>query len=361
MSFLRGRTHWAWVRLRDGRRERRSLETRDKGVARQIERMLDILHSRRDWQLLEAAVFGPSSIGELFDCWRNGDDDLAELRARLGDVDLQQYVEPWWRWARRSANERTVTDYRKQLRALAPEGSPFFRSTFTRRRVSEALAALKCSGSTARRYLAAWSSFASYLVEQEVIEANPVRSVKVPRENAPREVWLPLDDVMRLVDAQPEPFRALAALREGAGVEISGALRVKRRDVDLRRGIVQVTGTKNQWRTRPVRVEEWAMSRIERYVSEGGFLPEAHLFPDITQRRAWGEQKDALRALKLDPGYRLHDARHSYAVRRMKAGEHPQVIANNLGHKDAVMLLRAYGKYRPTAHDLARDRMRAAT
>lgn len=361
MSFLRGRTHWAWVHLRDGSRVRRSLETRDKGVARETERMLDILNGRRDWQLIEAVVSGPLSVGDLFDHWRHGDDGLAELRAKLGDVDLRQYVEPWTRWAQRRANARTVNDYRKQLGSLVEEGTPFARSTFTRRRVSVALAELKCTGSTARRYLAAWSSFASFLLEQEVIEANPVRSVKAPRENAPREVWLPLDDVMRLVDAQAAAFRALAALREGAGVEVSAALRVRRRDVDLRRGIVQVTGTKNQWRSRPVRVDEWAMSRIEQYINAGGFMPDALLFPGISQRRAWGVQKAALRALKLDLGYRLHDARHSYAVRQMKAGEDPQIIANNLGHKDTVMLWRVYGKYRPTAHDLARERMRAVT
>ena len=347
--------------MRDGTRIRRSLDTRDKGVAREIERMLDILHGRRDWQLIEAAALGPLSVGELFDYWRRSDDGLAQLRAWLGDVDLAQHVEPWTRWAQRRANERTVSDYRKQLRALAPEGAAFPRSTFTRRRVSEALAALECSGSTARRYLAAWSSFASYLLEQEVIEANPVRSVKAPRENSPREVWLPLGDAMRLVDAQPEPFRALAALREGAGVEISAALRVRRRDVDLRRSVVQVSGTKNQWRSRPVLVDEWAMRRIAGYVTAGRFTPDAQLFAGISQRRAWGVQKKALRALQLEPGYRLHDARHSYAVRQMKAGVDPQLIANNLGHKDTVMLWRVYAKYRPTAHDLARERMRAVT
>ena len=359
MSFLRGRTYWAWIRLRDGSRVRRSLETRDRGVAREIERMFDILHGRRDWQLVEAVTSGPLTVGALFDHWRQGDDGIAGLRAKLGDVDLRQYEESWARWVRRRANERTVNDYRRQLNALAPEGARFPRSSFTRRRVSEALAALQGTGSTARRYLAAWSSFACFLLEQEVIETNPVRSVKAPRENAPREVWLPLDDVMRLVDAQPEPFRALAALREGTGVEISAALGVRRRDVDLRRGIVQVKGTKNRWRSRPVRVEEWAMQRIEEYLNSAGFMPDAALFDRVSQRRAWGVQKDAQRALGLDPGYRLHDARHSYAVRMMKAGEDPQIIANNLGHKDTVMLWRVYGKYRPTAHELARDRMRA--
>jgi site-specific recombinase XerC len=359
MSWQHGRGRWAWVRLRDGSRVRRSLGASDKGTAREIEKMLETLHARREWQLIEAATFGPSNIGELFDYWRRGDEGLDELRAKLGDVDLAQYVEAWARWAERRASKRTVEGYRKQLRVLILEGARFPRSAFTRRHISDALAKLTCSGSTARRYLAAWSSFGSYLVEQELLDANPIRSVKAPRNNAPREVWLPLEDVLRLVDAQREPFRALAALREGAGVEISAALRVRRRDVELRRAIVQVTGTKNVWRTRPVLLDEWAKKRLASYIAARRFTPDALLFEGVTERQAWGVQKEAVAALKLQPGYRLHDARHSYAVRQMKAGVDPQVIANNLGHKDTTMLWKVYGKYRPTMHDLARERMRA--
>ncbi len=359
MTWKHGRSFWAWVRLRDGSRLRRSLQTTDRGIAREMEHMLESLRGRREWQLIEAAAFGPSSIGELFDFWRRGDEGLAELRARLGDVDLNEYVSQWEAWALRRASRRSVDAYKKQLRVLMPEGKRFLRSTFTRRRISEALASLTCSGSTARRYLAAWSSFASYLVDMEMLDANPIRSVRAPRNNPPREVWLPLDEVMRLVDAQPEPFRALAALREGAGVEISAALRVRKRDVDLRRALVQVSGTKNQWRSRPVLVEDWALKRIAEYMTTKRLsAPDALLFDGVSTRRAWGVQKDALEALKMDKSYRLHDSRHSYAVRKMQEGCEPQVIANNLGHKDTQMLWKVYGKYRPTVHDLMRERMR---
>ncbi len=360
MSWRHGKSLWAWVRLRDGTRVRRALETSDRGTAREIEKMLETLHARREWQLIEAAAFGPSNIGELYDYWRRGDEGLDELRAKLGDVDLSQYVEAWTQWAKRRANERTVEGYRKQLRILIPEGARFPRSTFTRRHISEALARLTCSGSTARRYLAAWSSFGSYLVEQELLDANPIRSVKAPRNNPPREMWLRPADVIRLVDAQPEPFRSLAALREGAGVEISAALRVRRRDVDLRRWVIQVSGTKNAWRTRPVLVfDDWARRRLKAYVTAGRFTPDALLFQGLSERRAWAVQKEALGALKLDSTYTLHDARHSFAIQKLSEGYDPQVIANNLGHKDTSMLWRVYGKYRQTAQDLARIRIRA--
>jgi len=263
------------------------------------------------------------------------------------------------RWAERRASSSTVAKYRTQLAALFPPGAPFRRSEFTRRRISESLAALPCSGSTARRYLAAWSSFASFLVDRDILDANPVRSVRAPRPNPPRELWLTLEDVTRLVDAQPEPFRTLAALREGAGVEISAALTVRRCDVDLPRGTVFVRGTKTPSRTRPVAVESWAMDRLASYLRARPSTPDAPLFPGVTERRALDVQRIALRQLGLDVRYTLHDARHSYAVRRMKAGDDPHMVAHNLGHRDPVMVLRVYGKYRPTAYDLARTHLRA--
>lgn len=358
MTWRHGRTYWTWVRLRDGSRVRRSLGTNDLRTAREVERMLDLLYGRRDWSLIEAAAFGPSTIGELFDYWRRGEDALSELRAKLNDVDLAQYIEPWMRWAARRASAATVEKYRQQLRALIPERESYLRSEFTRRRISEALAALPWSGSTVRRYFAAWSSFASYLVDIEVLDANPLRSIRPPRNNPPRELWFALPDVVRLVDAQPQPFRALAALREGAGVEISAAQSVRRGDVDLDGATVFVQGTKTTARTRVVSVEEWAMTRLAEYLRRAPSTPAALLFEGVTKWRALKEQRKALRALNLDERYTLHDARHSYAVRQMKAGQDPQMIAHNLGHKDAVMVFKIYGKYRPTLSDLARASMK---
>lgn len=356
MAWKHGKHYWAHVRLRDGARVRRSLETGDRAIARDIERMLEILHDRRDWGLLDAAARGPSSVGELYDYWRAGDDGLHALRSKLNDVDLNAYVDGWKRWAQRRARPETVDKYEIQLRALIPSGKPFPRSGFTRKAISTALHALPASSTTARRYHAAWSSFGNYLVEMEVLDANPLRSVKAPRPNPPKELFLPMNDVLRLVEAQPEPYRTIAALREGAGVEISAALRVRRGDIDIAKRVVHVHGTKTSWRNRPVLVDEWAISFLERYIRERALTPAALLFEGVLGRAAWDVQKRALLALDLDPRYTLHDSRHSYAVRWMKAGRDPQLIANNLGHKDATLVLRVYGKYRPTIADLERAR-----
>lgn len=355
-----GRCYWDYVYTGDGRRVRRSLGTNDRTTAREMERMLSVLRGRREWPLLDAVALKQLTAGKLYDYWRGGEDGLREVRAMLADLDLAELVEDWARWAEGRARSGTVAKYEKQLRTLIPEGTKFLRSQFTRRHLSEALAALKCSGSTKRRYHAAWSSFGSFLVEREAMDANPMRSVRPPRNNDPRTLWFPLADVLRLVDGQPEPFRALAALREGAGVEISAALSVRRSDVDLDNSTVHVHGTKNLGRDRVVVVEDWAVARLAGYLRQHPMTGAAFLFEGVTPRRAFDVQRAALKALKLNETYRLHDARHSYAVRMMKAGADPQIIANNLGHVDATMVLRVYGKYRPSLQDLAREQLRGA-
>ncbi len=359
MPWKHGRGYWAWAPLQDGGRKRVPLGTNDLKMAREIETMLGQLKGKREWMLLEAAANGPISPGGLHDYWVKGPDGLVELRALLTDRDLNQYVEQWSNWAKRRASATTVARYEAQLRALISAEQPFPRSKFTRKGINEALSKLPGSGSTARRYHAAWSSFAKYLVEIEVLEANPLRAVSPPRNNPSRDLYLSLEDSKRLVEAHPEPYRALAALREGAGVEISAAMKVCRRDVDERDRSVHVHGSKNAWRSRPVLVEDWAWPYVS--VAIKGKLPAAPIFIEAdgtgaTYPRARAAHLAALKALGLPPSYTMHDARHSFAVRGMKAGLDPQVIASNLGHRDATMVLRNYGRYRISREDISRAR-----
>lgn len=357
MAHLRGKTYWGRVKHRDGESRRVSLNTKDRILAKTLVAMLDQLRAQREWQILDRIARHTLTVGEVYDHWRKGDEGVNELKDSFSDVDLNQHVEGWTAWAQRRAGKSTVEKYTSQLRQLIPEGKPFKRSQFSRRHISATLASLKCSGSTARRHHAAWSSFANYLVEMEVISANPLRSIRAPTPNPPKELYLALADCLRLVEAQPLPYRALAALREGAGVEISPALAVRRRDVDEEQHTVHVHGTKNTWRDRIVMVDDWAWPFFAAALKNK--LPDAFLFVEesgeqATYPQARAEHKAALRALGLNPKYTMHDARHSFAVRWMKEGRDPQLIANNLGHRDASMVLRIYGKYRPKPSDYRR-------
>jgi len=358
MAWKRGRVYWTYLRQPESGRKRISLGTGDKSVAREIESMLRRLETRREWAVLHDAVTRLGGIGRLLDAWRNEGESLARYRATITDADLNASVDGWAVWARNRAAVGTVAKYLSQLRVLMPAGIPFPRSRFRRGEISAALQRLSASSSTRRRYHAAWSSFANYLVEMEVIDHNPLRDIRAPRPNPGRTSYLTQAEQQRLVEAQPFPHSALAALREGAGVEIGAALRVRRRDISETERTVFVRGSKNEWRRRFVLVEEWAWPFLRRAFADK--LPDALVFDGLNYEAARSAHRAALAATNLNPDYRMHDARHSIAVRWMKQGIPLEIIRANLGHRDGSLVLKLYGRYQPKAEDLRRVRERGA-
>jgi len=63
--------------------------------------------------------------------------------------------------------------------------------------------------------------------------------------------------------------------------------------------------------------------------------------------------RERTRALGLE-GYRLHDARHHWAVRMARAGAPFELIARQLGHRDVAMVAKVYGRFKPDTEE--RDR-----
>ena len=59
---------------------------------------------------------------------------------------------------------------------------------------------------------------------------------------------------------------------------------------------------------------------------------------------------DAQKAAGIS-GHTLHDLRHTYAVNALKKGYKPTVIARQLGHKDASMIDKVYGRFIPGESD----------
>jgi integrase len=367
MPIKNGNSFWTWVRRADGSRIRVPLGTADKATAKRAEQVLARLAAKWEWDLLEAVISRRLSVSDLVAAQEAGPRALTEARTNLTDPDISSYITAWQEWAGRSTAPGTVARYLRQVRAVMPEGKPFPRSRFTRATLSAALSQLeirrrkqmvKGCDSTARRYHAAWSSLATFLVEREVIDTNPLRSVKAPRANPAKEAQLELADTLRLVDAQQGIYRALLALCEGSGAEISPALAIRRRDLDEKAQTVHVHGTKTAARDRIIRVEDWAWPIV--LTAARGKMPDALLFTEdgapASYYNARKHHRAAVKRLGLPADYTLHCARHSLAVRWSKAGVEPQLIANQLGHEDILMVVRVYGKYRPKAGDLERAR-----
>ena len=370
-----GRAAWfVAVPTRTGR-VKRSTGTSHRAKARAMERMLVELGPKgaRAWDLLDRVADNALTLGRLYDAWAAN--ALDTLRAELQDVDLEAHVAPWSTWLGDRVKPDTAAHYVVQLRTLIPEAKPFSRARFTAPAIAAWLAARTrlvqkrrpstkaksqrktdppakaVSGATKRKYLAAARSFATYLVELGILPTNPVRDVQAPPASKPRLVELALADVRRIVEGAAPPYRGLYALLYGAGVEISAALACIEADVDTEKREVRARGTKAHSRDRVVRVAEWAWPYLEAHLAT--LTPGERLFRGLDRWDVGEHHTARLVALGL-PHHRVHDARHFYAIRAVRAGTPYELVARQLGHADVQMVAKVYGRFAPRSDE--RDR-----
>jgi integrase len=280
--------------------------------------------------------------------------DLAGARAALTETELAHQVAPWQGWLAGQVSTETKDQYLAQLRTLIPTAKPFLRSEATPARASTWLHTLPVGNSTKRRYYAAAQSFFTYCRKIGVLDQSPLRDFTPPKGNKPRDSYLMQPDMQRVVDAEVTSWREYFAILYGTGIEVSVALGLKRRDVDLARREIFAAGTKTHCRERTVRVSEWAWPYVQTLCT--GKLPEAPLFPGLKRGNVGYHHRQVCERLGIE-GHQLRNSRHSWAVRAAKAGTPAEIIARQLGHADAVMVLKVYGRFMPSQHD--RDKWEA--
>lgn len=334
----------------------RSTGTADRPTAKAMHRMLDELGPKgaRRWDLLDPVADGRLSLPELWDAYRAK--DLAGLLARLDDVDLVPCVEAWMRWLDDRVAPITRRGYRIAVGTLMPAGGPWWRSTLTRAAVGQWMAALPVAAATKRKYGAALASFGTYAVSVGVLAENPADGLVLPPADAPVPDFYERDEVDRIVAGSPRLYADLFALIYATGAEVSAALAVRRRDVDLERWLVRMPGTKTYNRDRMAIVAEWARSRLRERCA--ALMPDATLFDTdrwrATKWHARVVREQGLRHLKL------HAARNHWAVRALRGGWSVEAVARQLGNTPQ-MVLKVYGRFRVSAEDLDRLERMAET
>lgn len=259
---------------------------------------------------------------------------LDELVESAATPDLSPLVE---QWKDAGANEKYVV----QVRQLVKPGAVFPAANFRTRTLSKFLGKLPVSGSTKNRYRVALSMFARWLVEQEVIETNPVRDVRGAKTETPPPIWYERAEAQSLILALPEKYRAREAMMYGTGMEWQAIERLRRKDIDLRELTVHAQGAKNKFRNRLVRITDpFVLPIIERHLKT--LLPNAPVFPG-GEWMALKVHKDTAAALQLKTTT-LHQWRHTYAVNWLREGGSPAALKRQLGHApNSTLVERVYG------------------
>ena len=325
-----------------------SCGTDDLATARQVVNVVATLRRHRHWAPLEAVLERRITLSALFDAYEA--DKVDALLNQLSDPDLSALIDEW----------PTNETYRMQVRRMIPKGERYPASRFTRKSVSEFLAALaphrqsdnapvrQMSGSTKNRYRAALSVFARWLLEREVIQFNPVRDVRAAKPNPPRMIWLTREQARNLIAALPPEHAAMEALMAATGMELQAVKRLRRRDVSLDLRTVAAHGTKTVWRNRVVVATElWAWATVEQHVKS---LPAEAFCFTVRGDTLLKVHQRVSESLGL-PETTLHDWRHSYAVWSLRDGVSPTAVARQLGHRDTNLLHTVYGRFIPELTD----------
>lgn len=346
----------AWITRTSG--------TRDAVTARKMQRMADELGALelRAWDIIGRVEAKTLSIPDLWDLWVATGKDVDAIRARLDDVDLEPMVETWHTAMSGPAGgiaQDTADHYRAAVRTLIAEGTPFRRSALTTKTLTDWIEDMEgVEPATVRKRGQGMRRFVQWLMQKRVLVADPMRDVQLPAPADPRINYLDTEDAKRLADAQPGQYAAFSALLAGSGIDVSTALTIRKRDLDELHKEIRAAGTKTYSRDRVVRVAEWAWKYIKPLAK--GRTPDALLFDEIRDRwTARDVHADAIASLvakghRIYEGYTMRDQRHTYAVRAIRAGTPAELVARQLGHVNAVLVHRVYGRFAPSQDERAK-------
>jgi integrase len=325
----------------------KAIGTKEASVARAYEAMCGVLLSRpHDRLFLIAVCENRLRIRRLFDHYVLG--TLDQLRAELTDVDLTQHLADWRallvsRYGEPARADHTVAQYTTQAaRFFAHAGGPLL-SHYSIEHASRWLNSVPVSPSRKRRFWAALRSFGYHLRAVGVLprDREPLAGLEPPKAGPARERHLTDTERDALIAQCSGPVRTAEVLAH-MGMELGAILAVRAGDVHLEARTIKMRGTKNRFRARTGVVEEWAVPHLRAALK--GLLPNARLVP-MDGDTLRDEHNLACEALGI-ADYRLHDARHTFAVRWWDAGVPASVIGLQLGHADGQTVERVYGKHR---------------
>lgn len=242
---------------------------------------------------------------------------------------------------------------RPQNTPAVPVAAPLFDASM----IHAFLAALhqRNRKSSIGRKLSALKSFFRFLLREGVIERDPTLHFASPKKDKPLPIYLPVDDMFRLLDAPPVDTpagardRAILEVLYSCGLRVSELVHLNWEDIDTNLEVVRVRGKGNKERIVPIGRK--ALEALERYRAQLPVFavtkrhhPSADLgaatAPVFLNRRGGRlttrsiarlvahYAKAAGIALKTSP----HALRHTFATHLLDAGADLRAIQELLGH-----------------------------
>jgi integrase/recombinase XerC len=200
---------------------------------------------------------------------------------------------------------------------------------------------------TISRKLSAVRSLFRFLVKHGVILDNPLDRILTPKQKKTIPVYLPVDDVFRLLDSIKTDSligirnRAIFETLYSSGIRISELEGLNLFDVDFKQHLIRVLGKGNKERIIPI--GEKALTAIlgyrEKLKSETGIGEDKNTPLFLNQNRGRLTSRSIARILEktakecgLSIPVSPHALRHTFATHMLDAGADLRVVQELLGH-----------------------------
>lgn len=199
------------------------------------------------------------------------------------------------------------------------------------------------SGRSIQRALSALRTLFGYLSREGVVQTNPAAGVSAPRTPRRLPKTLDADQLSQLLKRKAPAGlmlrdRAMIELMYSSGLRLSELVQLDLIDIDLREGLVEVTGKGRKRRVAPVgrharqAVADWLRVRcaLARGAQTALFLSRRgqRLSPRSVQARLakWGVENGA--RVRIHP----HLLRHSFASHLLESSGDLRAVQELLGH-----------------------------
>jgi len=191
---------------------------------------------------------------------------------------------------------------------------------------------------TVNRELACLKCMFNKAIEWGKTEVNPVRKVKLFRENNTRTRYLEKEEIQKLLDNCPAHLKPMVTLAVNTGMRKSEILRLKWIDIDFKRDLLYLIETKNGER-REVYINETVKETLMRVLKH----PHSPYVFCNKIGKPYANVRTSFDAALKRAGitdFRFHDLRHTFASHLVMLGIDLRTVQELLGHKTIEMTLR---------------------
>ena len=278
---------------------------------------------RRRKDQVKAGVFFPEKIHRRYILF----EDMAKL-----------YLEDYSRVNKRSYNDdcqrigRFIEEFKgKTLREITVQDVERLKAKLAR----------EVAPATVNRYLGVLKSLFTKAIEWGKAESNPVKKVRLFKENNARVRYLTEEEETALMGEMPEEYRSIIIVALHTGMRRGELFGLRWQDVNFATGVITIPRAKHgEVRHIPMNdmARETLRSLPSRLRSEYVFASKVGtaLNPQNFVNRVFGP---AMNRAKVED-FRFHDLRHTFASRLVMAGVDLVTVKELMGHKDIRMTLR---------------------